>query len=119
MYSPDDLKGLTIRVMLNDVYLKFFGAAGALPAPMAFGEVYTALRSGAVDAADNDVSGYISMKFYEPAKYFSLTGHVISSKPVLASQSFIASIPDDLKDVWPEMQPEKCVKPGENEEKYL
>lgn len=104
--TPDDLKGVKIRVMKNDVYLNFFGALGAMPAPMAFGEVYMALQTGVVEAADNDTSGYLSMKFYEPAKFFSLTGHVTSSKPVLASQAFMSKIPDDLKDLFIEVMEE-------------
>jgi len=100
--TPDEFKGQKIRVMNNDVYITFFAALGANPMPMAYGEVYTALQTGVVDIADNDTSGYRAMKFYEVAPNYSLTAHTIMPKIVLASQSFMAKLPADLKPVFDE-----------------
>lgn len=92
IYRPEDFEGVTMRVMNNDVYIRLFSALGAKTVPLAFGEVQRALTNGVIDAADNDTSGYISMKFYKPAKYFSLTGHVVANKPQLASLEFIKKL---------------------------
>jgi len=98
--GPDDFKGVKVRVMNNEVYIGLFNALGAMPTPMAYGEVYTALSTGVIDAAENDTSGYLAMKFYEPAKYFSMTNHVVALKIALANPGFLKKIPADLKPVF-------------------
>ncbi len=98
--TPDDFKGVKIRVMNNEVYIGLFNALGAMPVPMAYGEVYTALSTGVIDAAENDTSGYLAMKFYEPAKYFSMTSHVVAVKIALANPGFLKKIPSDLRPVF-------------------
>jgi len=98
--TPDDFKGVKVRVMNNEVYIGLFNALGAMPTPMAYGEVYTALSTGVIDAAENDTSGYLAMKFYEPAKYFSMTTHVVAIKIVLANPGFLQKIPADLRPVF-------------------
>jgi tripartite ATP-independent transporter DctP family solute receptor len=98
--TPDDFKGVKVRVMNNEVYIGLFNALGAMPTPMAYGEVYTALSTGVIDAAENDTSGYLAMKFYEPAKYFSMTSHVVAVKIALANPGFLKKIPADLKPVF-------------------
>ena len=98
--TPDDLKGVKVRVMNNEVYIGLFNALGAMPTPMAYGEVYTALSTGVIDAAENDTAGYLAMKFYEPAKYFSMTSHVVAVKIALANPAFLKKIPADLRPVF-------------------
>jgi tripartite ATP-independent transporter DctP family solute receptor len=98
--TPDDFKGVRVRVMNNEVYIGLFNALGAMPTPMAYGEVYTALSTGVIDAAENDTSGYLAMKFYEPAKFFSMTTHVVAIKIVLANPGFLQKIPADLRPVF-------------------
>ena len=98
--TPDDFKGLRVRVMNNEVYIGLFNALGAMPTPMAYGEVYTALSTGVIDGAENDTSGYLAMKFYEPAKYFSMTSHVVAIKIVLANPGFLQKIPADLRPLF-------------------
>jgi len=98
--TPDDFKGVKVRVMNNEVYISLFNALGAMPVPMAYGEVYTALSTGTIDAAENDTSGYLAMKFYEPAKYFSMTSHVVAVKIALGNPAFLNKIPADLRPVF-------------------
>ena len=49
----DDLKGLKIRTMTNDLHVAYFQYLGALPTPMAFNELYTAMQQGTVDGQEN------------------------------------------------------------------
>lgn len=84
--GPEDLKGLKIRVIGSPVYTDTFNGLGAKSAPMPYGEVYTALATGTVDAAENDVTGYRNMRFYEQAPQLSLTGHFFLFKPVIANR---------------------------------
>jgi tripartite ATP-independent transporter DctP family solute receptor len=74
--SIDDVKGLKIRVPQAEAFIAAWKALGANPAPMAFGEVYTALQQGVVDAVEVPLDWIANNKFYEQAKYIILTGHL-------------------------------------------
>ena len=83
--TPDDMKDMKIRVIGSPVYVDTFNQLKAKPVPMPYGEVYTGLATGTLDAAENDTSGYRNMKFFEQAPHLSLTGHVFLMKPVVAN----------------------------------
>lgn len=74
--TPEDLSGMKIRVTPNRMRLDTFTALGASPAPLAFGELYSALQQGVFDAQENPLSIIESSSFYEVQDYVSLTGHV-------------------------------------------
>ena len=76
IYSPEDLKGLTFRVMQNDLHIQGWQCMGATPTPFAFNELYTALQQGTVDAQENPIELIYSQKFYEQQKYITLTNHL-------------------------------------------
>jgi tripartite ATP-independent transporter DctP family solute receptor len=90
--TPADLQGQKIRVIGSPVYIDTFNALGAQATPMPYGEVYTALATGTVDAAENDTSGYRNMKFSEQAPHLSLTGHFFLYKVVVANADAMASL---------------------------
>lgn len=83
IWEPQDLKGLKIRVPESDIFRSLFSSLGAMPTAIPYGDVYSSLATGVIDGAENDSSGYRNMKFYEVAKYLSLTGHLMFPKPVL------------------------------------
>ena len=89
VHGPDDLVGLKIRVIQSKVYTDTFNGLGAKSTPMPYGEVYTALATGTVDAAENDVTGYRNMHFFEQAPELSLTGHFFLFKAVIANRAFL------------------------------
>lgn len=97
VHTPGDMKGVKIRVMESKAFIELFKALGALPTPMPYGEVYQALATGVIDAADNDSSGYRNMKFYEVGSYYSLTAHTTVPKPVLINPAFFKRLPKDLQ----------------------
>lgn len=84
--SPDDMAGVKIRVLENQVYIDMFKAVGALPTPMAFTELYTALSQGTVEAEDNPLIVINSGKFYEVQKYIYLTEHTFAAGLITMSQ---------------------------------
>lgn len=95
IYTPDDLKGLKIRVMGSDIMIKTMEAFGASPTTTAFSEVYTAIQTGVIDGAENNPPSVDRMKHNEVAKYFSLDEHMM--------------IPDNLVislDVWNKLSKE-------------
>jgi tripartite ATP-independent transporter DctP family solute receptor len=83
--KPDDLKGMKIRTQENEIHLITFRTLGALPTPMAFPELFGALQQGVVDGMDNPSTTVQSGRFFQAAKYLSLTGHRFIVTPILAS----------------------------------
>lgn len=73
--TPTDLQGLRIRVPQTEASIEGFKALGALPTPLAFGEVYLALKQNVVEGQENPLSLVLHNRFYEVQKYLSLTGH--------------------------------------------
>ncbi len=94
---PADLKGLKIRVMENRVHQAAFRQLGADATPMAWGEVFTSLQQGLLDAQENPIPIVSTFKLYEVQKFLSLTGHVYSPAPVLVSKRAWDRMPPDIQ----------------------
>ena len=75
---PEDLKGLKIRLMENPIHQATFRAYGAMPVPMAWGEVLIALQQGTIDGNENALINILNDKIYEVQKHVSLTNHFFS-----------------------------------------
>lgn len=84
--TPEDLKGVKIRVTPNKMRLDTFNTLGASPMPIAFGELYSALQQGVVDAQENPLSIFYSNAFYEVQKYLSLSQHIWGSALLSVNQ---------------------------------
>lgn len=85
--KPEDMNGLKIRVMEDDVFILTMKALGASPLPMAFGELYTALEQKTVDAQENPLAIIYSSRFFEVQKYLAMTGHFYSPAMLLISRT--------------------------------
>jgi len=75
--TPSDVAGLKVRVMNNDLYSGMISELGGNPSPMAFAEVYQALKTGVVDGAENNWPSYESTGHFEVAGFYSLSQHLI------------------------------------------
>ena len=84
----EDLGGVKLRVMQNNVYLDSFKLLGANAIPLPFSELFTALETGTVDGQENPFNTILSSKFYEVQKYLSITNHVYSPWIVLVSKKW-------------------------------
>lgn len=84
--SVADTKGMKIRVQQSDLSVAMVEAIGGNATPMPMGEVYTALKTGLVDAAENNFPSYESGHHYEVAKYYSLTEHTMTPEILLFSK---------------------------------
>ncbi|HEY5621902.1 MAG TPA: TRAP transporter substrate-binding protein, partial [Pontiella sp.] len=73
--TPADLQGLKIRVMNSKTAIDMVKAMGGSPAPIAWGELYSALAQGTVDGAENNPPAFTSNNHYEVCKHFSLNRH--------------------------------------------
>tara|TARA_R110002126_G_scaffold181187_4_gene330012 strand:- start:16249 stop:17199 length:951 start_codon:yes stop_codon:yes gene_type:complete len=72
---PEDLNGLKIRVMNNQMAINMVNALGGSPTPMAYGELYTAIQQGVVDGAENNPPSFVSSNHYEVSKYYTIDQH--------------------------------------------
>ncbi|HET6308257.1 MAG TPA: TRAP transporter substrate-binding protein [Rhodopila sp.] len=76
--EPADLSGLKIRTLPNPIITECLRLMGAAATPLAFGEIYTALQAGVLDGLEHDPPTIVASKFYETAKFYSLTDHIYS-----------------------------------------
>ena len=86
--TPADLVGFKLRVPENDVFKAMAEAWGAKPTPMNFGELYLALKQGAIDGQENPLPTIKSGKFDEVQKYLVLTAHIITPRIVVVNEAF-------------------------------
>src|ERR1700723_2275364 len=95
---PEDLAGLKIRTLPNPVITECLRLMGAAATPMAFGEIYTALQAGVLDGLEHDPPTVAASKFYETAKFYSLTQHNFSALGVFCSALTLSRMDGPLRD---------------------
>ncbi len=95
-----DAKGLKVRVQQSDLWVSLLEAMGANATPMPYGEVYTALKTGLVDAAENNYPSYESSRHFEVAKYYNKTEHSMAPEILLFSKKVWDGLtPEDQKNI--------------------
>lgn len=97
VHSPDDLRGMKIRTMENQVHMQAWQAAGVLPTPMAFSELPSALQQGTVDGQENPIPVILSNNLDMMQKHLYLTRHVYSPGIFVCNPDFIAGLTDEQK----------------------
>ena len=97
--SPEDLKGLKIRVPNVPIFVKVWEELGAKPTPMAFSEVFTSLQQNTIEAQENPLDLIDSASFCEVQKHVNLTAHVRSWIYVVIGEDKLNSMPKDLQDI--------------------
>lgn len=83
--TPEDLKGLKIRVPASPLWMKTLTAMGANPSPISFTETYAAIQQGVVDGLEGSIETMYSTKMYEVTKYMSETKHFLGTAGVYIS----------------------------------
>jgi tripartite ATP-independent transporter DctP family solute receptor len=96
--TPEDLAGLKIRTLPNPVITQCLRLMGAAATPLAFGEIYTALQAGVLDGLEHDPPTIVASKFFETAKFYSLTQHNFSPLAVYFSEMTFARMDAKLRD---------------------
>ena len=94
--SLADVKGMKIRVQQSDLWVSLLQAMGANATPIPYAEVYTALKTGVVDGAENNWPSYDTARHYEVAKYYAITEHSMAPEMLLMS-----------KKVWDTLTPQQ------------
>ena len=94
-----DAKGLKIRVQQSDLWVALVSAMGANATPMPFGEVYTGLKTGLIDAAENNIPSFDTAKHVEAVKFYSKTEHSMAPEMLLMSKLVWDKLPKAEQDM--------------------
>jgi tripartite ATP-independent transporter DctP family solute receptor len=97
--TPDDLKGMKIRLPVAPYLIALFKALGASPTPINFGEVYSALQTGLVDGQENPLILIDTAKLYEVQKFCAITNHVWAGIHYSFSNPAWQRLPPDLQEL--------------------
>lgn len=98
--TPEDIKGLKVRVMNSPIYLDTFQQLGASPVGIPFPETYNALQAGVIDAQENPILTTVLMKFSEVTKYVTLTQHSITECVIVVGVDYWESLSDGDKQIF-------------------
>ena len=99
IFKPEDLKGMKIRVAETKMHQEIFSGLGAIPVPVSYGEIYTALQTGVIRGTEINATSASSEKLMEVIKYFSLTGHFFWPSFNFVNQKVWDSIPPDVQKI--------------------
>lgn len=107
--SPEDVKGLKIRLMENPVHMETFRVLGAQPVPMPFGELFTAMQQKTVDGQENPLVIIDTSKFYEVQDNLAITGHFYSPAVFMINKDFYSGLAPELQDAITQAEQEARV----------
>jgi len=96
--EPAGLAGRKIRCLPSPVVTETVRLMGAAATPMAFGEIYTALQAGVIDGLEHDAPTILSSKFYETAKFLTLTQHIHTPFGAFVSERTLQRLPPAQRD---------------------
>lgn len=97
--TPEDLKGIKLRVPEGKWRVKMFQEYGANPSPMKFSELFTALQTGVMDGQENPFTQIYSAKLQEVQKFLSLSGHVYTPAYLVVGSKKYGALPADVRKV--------------------
>ena len=95
--TPDDLKGVKLRMPNSDSWIFLGKALGANPTPISFSELYMALQTKTVDGQDNPMPSTKNAKFYEVTKSITITNHIVDSVWPAINEAKWQSLTDQQK----------------------
>lgn len=97
--TVEDLKGMKIRVPETPILIAWLENLGAIPTPIAYTELYTALQQGVVDGQDNGILISHSAKYNEVQDYYTLTQHIYAPAALLINENFYQALSEDNKEI--------------------
>ena len=100
--TPEDLKGMKLRVSSNDLSITSFNDLGAASVGMDMGDVYQALQAGTIDAVENPVVSLANRSFHEVAKYVVRDGHILATSMWVCGDSFYQSLTPEQQQILSE-----------------
>jgi len=97
--TPEDLKGLKIRVMNNQMAINMVNSMGGSATPLSYSELYTAIQQGVVDGAENNPPSFVSSNHYEISKYYTLDQHSYVPDVLLIGTKYWDKLSEEEK-IW-------------------
>jgi tripartite ATP-independent transporter DctP family solute receptor len=97
--SPEDLKGKKIRIIGSPAMQSYWEKVGAGPTPMPLPEVYTSLQTGVIDGIDIDLDALVTEKYYENAKYLTLTNQMTFPTVIVMSEQVYNSLSEEDQEI--------------------
>lgn len=94
--TPDDLKGMKIRVPNNVMQIRTIEAMGGTPTPMPLGDVYPALTQGMIDGVENPIAVLYGQKLHEQAKYLSLINYITNTSVWMGGEAFFSTLDPEV-----------------------
>lgn len=101
--SPDDLKGIKLRLPGSPIESEIWSELGALPSSLSWNEVYSGIQTGVVDGFESTLSGYTGSKLYEVAPHVSLTEHLYMATHFTVSETTFNKLPDAYQKIIEEV----------------
>jgi TRAP-type transport system periplasmic protein len=95
--NMDEMKDLSVRMQGAPIWTRIFDALGAAPTVIAYNEVYNAIQTGVIEAAENEAAGIEQMKFYEVAPDLALTLHAITVRPLAFANATYQRLDEELQ----------------------
>lgn len=99
VHTPDDIKGMNIRLANSKVFVEGFDALGANATAMDLGDVYTALQTGVVEGVENPMSTLYGQSFQEVAPYLLKTSHIRNFTTWVTSTDFLSTLTDEQQEL--------------------
>lgn len=100
VFQEKDLVGLKVRVMGGEADALTWKVFGAIPAPMPYSEVYSALQAGVIDGAENEPVSVLANKFYEPCPHFAQTEHLVLPMGLFMSVKTLKKLPEKYHKIF-------------------
>ncbi|CAM3551038.1 C4-dicarboxylate-binding periplasmic protein precursor [Vibrio aerogenes CECT 7868] len=117
--TPADLKGLKIRVQNSSLPMDMMNALGAIPVPIAYSELYSALQIGLVNGAENNIPSFFSSKHYEVKKHYSYDRHTMVPDVLVVSTSAWNRFTDQERQVLTQVAAETVKVQEQNWKNYV
>jgi len=111
--TPEDMEGLTLRVIESEVYLDTIDAMGATATAMPWADAYTAMQQGAIDGQENDYPINYAQNVSEVQNHLSLTEHIFAFFNLMGSSTVIEQLPEDLQQIIEEAAVEASQENGQ------
>lgn len=96
--GPEDMKGIKLRVQQAKTMIEFGNALGSVVSPMPYGEIFTALQLGTIDAECQNLNNVLFDKHYEVAKFINESTPFYYLEPLLMSRDILESLPKDIQE---------------------
>lgn len=100
--TPEDMQNLMIRTPENLAQIETIRALGAIPTPMSFSELYTALIQGVVDGQENPLQNIWSGRLYEAQEHIAITHHIYNSAYIIMNRDFWLSLSEEDQKIFKE-----------------